>query len=66
MSVDFKTAATPGGGIPTELFSVPLLVEPKRNQYAALGNGSKFLFLESGELAAPMVVVLNWTAGLRH
>ena len=67
MSVNFKTAATLEAGIPSELFPVPLLVEPKRNQYAVLANGSKFLFLESGELAAaPMVVVLNWTAGLRH
>jgi hypothetical protein len=67
MSVNFKAAATLEAGIPSELFSVPLLVDPKRNQYAVLADGKKFLFLESPELAAaPMVVVLNWTAGLRH
>ena len=67
ISINFKAAPTLEAGIPTELFSVPLQVEPKRNQYAVLADGKKFLFLESADLvAAPMVVVLNWTAGLHH
>jgi hypothetical protein len=53
--------------VPRELFTLPLRVDPIRNQYAVTGDGRMFFALESAEQGAgPMTVVLNWTAGLGH
>jgi len=42
-----------------------LRADPIRNQYGVTGDGRKFFAQESAEQGAgPIIVVLNWTAGL--
>jgi Tol biopolymer transport system component/DNA-binding winged helix-turn-helix (wHTH) protein len=55
-------------GKPTLLFEVPLEVESRRSRYQVAANGQRFLVnvpLESA-LSAPITVVTNWMAGLKH
>jgi eukaryotic-like serine/threonine-protein kinase len=66
LSVEMKPAGTQlEPGVPTELFSVPVRVEPIRNQYAVTGDGRKFYVLENVDQNAPaMTVILNWESRL--
>ena len=55
-------------GAPKPLFEVHLETEARRSRYQVAANGQKFLVvvpLESA-LSAPISVVTNWTAGLKH
>jgi hypothetical protein len=65
MSADVKSGATLDVGVAQPLFQTAVRVDPTRNQYAVLGDGRRFLALESAEQgASPMMLVVNWTSGL--
>ena len=65
MSVDVKTDGPAFEvGTPKPLFEVRLVTAPRRNRYVVSRDGQRFLTVARPEGAAPMTVVLNWTAAL--
>jgi Tol biopolymer transport system component len=66
VSVPLKPGPTLEPGIPKILFPTRLTVEPLYDQFAATGDGQRFLVIEPVETAAtPFTIVLNWPAGLK-
>jgi hypothetical protein len=65
MSVDVKAGSTLDVGMARPLFQTGVHVDRSRNQYVVTGDGRRFLALEGIEQGAtPMMLVVNWTAGL--
>jgi dipeptidyl aminopeptidase/acylaminoacyl peptidase len=66
-AVDVRGGATLGTSTPHTLFRAPVTINPNAGQYCVTGDGKRFIFREPvGETAAPITVVLNWTAGLKR
>jgi Tol biopolymer transport system component len=67
MSVPITPGPTVETGIPQALFATRVAVWQTRDQFAATGDGQRFLLLESTEVEAkPFVVLLNWPASLKN
>ncbi|HKY29996.1 MAG TPA: protein kinase, partial [Pyrinomonadaceae bacterium] len=70
MAVDVKTdGPTFESGVPKALFELPVPGLPgPRNYYVVSGDGQRFLVAASLDeaIAAPTIVVLNWTADLKR
>ena len=65
--VEVKIGATLEAGVPRVLFQAPVIVNPNQTEYCVSGDGKRFIFREPiGATAAPITVVLNWTAGLKR
>lgn len=61
MGVPITDPATSETAAPKALFRPKIAVYPTRDQYAVIGNGQRFLFLESLESGAePIHVIVNW------
>ena len=69
MAVDVKLGSTFEAGVPKPLFGPlgVLTLTDFRNHYAVTADGQRFLINTTieGADAAPITVVVNWTAGLR-
>ena len=66
-AVDVRTGATLDSSPPHMLLRAPVTVNPNQDEYCVTGDGKRFIFREPvGETAAPMNVVVNWTAGLKR
>jgi Tol biopolymer transport system component len=68
MAVEVKAGpASFEAGIPKALFEAPVTSEMRRNRYVVTADGQRFLMLTPvGEQSTPLIVVLNWTAGLKR
>ena len=70
MAVDVKPGATFEAGVPKTLFDTRVLTvtDNFRNHYAVTADGQRFLINSNVEEtnAAPISVVVNWTAGLKR
>ncbi|MBA2525783.1 MAG: serine/threonine-protein kinase [Pyrinomonadaceae bacterium] len=70
MAVDVKLGATFEAGVPKALFGtrVLTLTDNFRNHYAVTADGQRFLINSNVEETsiAPISVVVNWTADLKH
>jgi hypothetical protein len=67
MSVELNTGSTFQAGVPQTLFQTPARANPRQAEYCATGDGKRFIFREpSGKNSSPIVVVLNWAAGLKR
>ena len=67
MAVDVKAGTTVDAGVPRALFKTALrssLVVNSGNQYAASGDGQRFLVTVQNE-PPPIAVVLNWMTALK-
>jgi Tol biopolymer transport system component len=61
VSVPIKPGPALEAGLPTVLFSTKVAVQFNFDQFAATGDGQRFLLLESIESEAkPFTIVLNW------
>ena len=66
-AVDVRSGAILDTSTPHTLFRAPVTVNPNAGEYCVTGDGKRFIFREPvGETAAPVTVVLNWTAGLKR
>jgi len=68
MAVDVKLGATFEAGVPKTLFGTRVLsLTDFRNHYAVTADGQRFLINSTiEETTAPISVVVNWTANLKH
>ena len=67
MVVELKAGKILQTGVPQLLFQTPAIVSPINSQYCVMADGKRFIFREPvGEANAPITVVLNWVAGLKH
>jgi serine/threonine protein kinase len=67
MVVELKAGKLLQTAVPQVLFQTPTLVSPINTQYCVMADGKRFIFREPvGEANAPITVVLNWAAGLKH
>jgi hypothetical protein len=68
MAVDVELGENGKVGSERKLFDLPPLVAPFGNEFAAFGDGRRFLFtaLASESPAAKINVVLNWQAELKR
>jgi eukaryotic-like serine/threonine-protein kinase len=66
MSVALKRGATLEAGVPQALFDMALARPARSVDYAVSTDGQRFLFISRDADAAttPLVVILNWSAGL--
>jgi serine/threonine protein kinase len=66
-AVDVRGGATLDTSVPHTLFRAPITVNANAGEYCVTGDGKRFIFREPvGETAAPINVVVNWTAGLKR
>jgi hypothetical protein len=66
-AVNVRGGATLDTSPPHTLFRAPVTINPNAGEYCVTGDGKRFIFREPvGETAAPITVVLNWTAGLKR
>jgi Tol biopolymer transport system component len=68
-AVDVKASASSfEAGIPKDLFDVPVDSINRRNHYAAMPDGQRFLFVTTPKSLdpVPFVVVQNWQSALKH
>ena len=68
MTVDITAGPRIDSGIPRELFDTGLTQIPGNDQYAVTPDGQRFLILKplAEAEAAPITVVVNWTAALQR
>ena len=69
MAVDVKLGATFEASVPQALFRTRVLaLTDFRNEYAVTADGQRFLINSRAEEtdAAPISIVVNWTADLKH
>jgi Tol biopolymer transport system component len=67
MSVPITPGPTLEPGVPQVLFPTRVVTSATRDQFAATGNGQRFLLLEPTEAGPrPFVVLVNWPATLTH
>ena len=64
MVVPTKTGSTFEAGVPARLFQAPISVSPVIDQYAVTRDGQRFIFPALGSSEVPIIVVVNWAAGL--
>ncbi len=65
MSVPITPGESLGAGAPTPLFQTPILVDPIRDQYAATGDGRKFIVTAPAGEEEPITVITNWKSALQ-
>jgi Tol biopolymer transport system component len=67
MAVDIETGSSFAAGVPKMLFETRMRATSSHGEhYAVAGNGQRFLIDEVAGTAAPITVVLNWTAALKR
>jgi len=67
MSVELNAGASMSTSVPKALFRTPFFVDQYANPWDVAGDGKRFLIGEPlGEGGKPVIVVLNWAAGLKR
>jgi hypothetical protein len=67
MAVEVRGGATAEAKTPKTLFQTTVQFDPYNDHYAVSGDGKRFVFGEHvGEGSKSVIVVLNWTAGLKR
>jgi len=66
MSVNVTTGATFDAGSPTPLFQTSVIVNPIVDQYAATGDGRRFILASPVGEEEPVTVIVNWASGLKR
>jgi len=67
MSVAVKGDTSIETNAPTALFRISIPVDTSNNQYAASGDGKRFIFGERADTGnSAITVVLNWQAALKR
>jgi len=65
MAVMVRSGATFEAEAPRALFETALPTSPQRQTYAVSRDGQRFLLNAPLDVASPMTIVENWTAGLK-
>jgi Tol biopolymer transport system component len=66
-AVDVRAGATLDTNPPHMLFRARVAVNPNQGEYCVTGDGKRFIFREPTDaISAPVTIVLNWDAGLKH
>jgi eukaryotic-like serine/threonine-protein kinase len=65
MAVMVRPGATFEAEAPRALFETTLPTAPQRQTYAASHDGQRFLLNAPLDVASPMTIIENWTAGLK-
>jgi eukaryotic-like serine/threonine-protein kinase len=66
-AVNVRTGSTLDTSAPHVLFRAPVAVNPNQGEYCVTSDGKRFVFREPTDaISAPVTVVLNWAAGLKH
>jgi eukaryotic-like serine/threonine-protein kinase len=67
VSVPVNPGAALEAGMPKELFPTRVPVNPTWDQFAAAGDGQRFLLLESVESdPKPFTIVMNWLSAVKR
>ena len=68
MSVEIKAGEPFSVGVPQPLFDVAMIRSPRADDYAVSNDGQRLLFISRGAdaVSPPIVVILNWSAGLHR